>query len=526
VLVLAGGVDVARGQCHANELLMLTASDAKEGDYFGCSASISGDLAVIGAFGNDDAGSEAGAAYVYRFDGTTWIEVTKLTASDPGDGDGFGSSVTIGGDVIVVGVAKDDNSRGSAYVFQRDHGGPDNWGEVKKLTASDGAADDRFGTSLSISGDMVVIGADGNDDAGSQSGSAYIFERNHGGQNNWGQVKKLTASDAAAVDRFGYAVSLSADVAVIGAFADDDGAPNAGSAYIFQRNYGGPDNWGEVTKLNASDPGGDDWFGAAVSISKDVALVGAFRDDEGAGDSGSAYIFDRNHGGPDNWGQVAKFSNPAPAADDHFGEAVAICGDVAGIGVQQDDDVGRNAGSAYLYWFDGTTWIEAAKLTASDGETLDFFGRNISISGDTALLGVLSNDDHGSQSGSAYIFRGLSDCNCNDVLDVCDIVEGTSEDANGNGVPDECESGCNGKVKIKKAKCNTKSAKVEKVIVVAKKATPRRDCTATLDTGQHLTRKVKSNGKVKFRFKGNNVPPCGPNGVMVCGKHKGFDCEC
>jgi len=97
VLVLAGGVDVARGQCHANELLMLTASDAKEGDYFGCSASISGDLAVIGAFGNDDAGSEAGAAYVYRFDGTTWIEVTKLTASDPGDGDGFGSSVTIGG---------------------------------------------------------------------------------------------------------------------------------------------------------------------------------------------------------------------------------------------------------------------------------------------------------------------------------------------------------------------------------------------------------------------------------------------
>ncbi|MEP7272317.1 MAG: FG-GAP repeat protein, partial [Acidobacteriota bacterium] len=221
-----------------------------------------------------------------------FTEVRKLTASDRATGDNFGWSVGISGDTVVVGAIL-ESSKGAAYVFERNKGGADNWGEVKKLTASDGATSDFFGSSVGISVDTVVVGANRDD---TFKGSAYIFGRNKGGADNWGEVRKLTASDGAANDEFGFAVGISVDTVVVGAYRDDT---FKGSAYIFERNTGGADLWGEVRKLTASDGAGGDFFGISIGISVDTVVVGASGDDAA---KGSAYIFERNRGGADLWG--------------------------------------------------------------------------------------------------------------------------------------------------------------------------------------------------------------------------------
>ena len=402
------------------EVKKLTASDGAIEDHFGWSMSISGDVIVVGArFDDDGASSDEGSAYIFeRNRGGTenWGEVTKLTASDGTEFDNFGYSVSISGDVLVVGAPFDYVSakvyQGSAYVFERNTGGADNWGQVTKLTASDGLATDFFGISVSISGDVLVIGAD-SDDIGvnSNQGSAYVFERNTGGADNWGQVIKLTASDGATIDRFGRSVSISGDVLVVGVQFDDVGANvDQGSAYVFERNTGGADNWGQVTKQTSSDGAADDCFGVSVSISGDVLVVGADSDDIGVNSNqGSAYVFERNTGGADNWGQVIKLTASDGAAIDRFGVSISISGDVLVVGTPYDN-VGANVdqGSAYVFERNtggADTWGQVTKQTASDGAVSDNFGYSVSISGDVLVVGAPYDDATSFDQGSAYVFK-------------------------------------------------------------------------------------------------------------------------
>jgi len=182
---------------------------------------------------------DAEADYPLTIDPLATSHTVALTASDGAEQDIFGQSVAISGDTAVVGSPWDDEYSGSVYIFARNQSGTDLWGEVVKLTASDAAAGDLFGDSVAISGDTVVIGAPDDDDDGSDSGSAYIFVRNTGGADNWGQVAKLTASDAAADDNFGDSVAISSDTVVVGARRNDDDGSDSGSAYIFVRNTGG-----------------------------------------------------------------------------------------------------------------------------------------------------------------------------------------------------------------------------------------------------------------------------------------------
>ena len=172
--------------------------------------------------------------------------------------------------------------------------------QVAKIVAPDAAAYDEFGFAVAVSADTALVGALYDDDAGTGSGSVYIFGRNEGGTDNWGQVAKITASDAAATDYFGIAVAVSGDTAVVGAHLDDDAGSSSGSAYIFGRNEGGTDNWGQVAKITASDPAAQDYFGYAVAMSGDVALVGAYDDDDSAYNTGSAYIFGTPGGDDDD----------------------------------------------------------------------------------------------------------------------------------------------------------------------------------------------------------------------------------
>ncbi|MCH8153323.1 MAG: hypothetical protein IH830_13235 [Planctomycetes bacterium] len=435
--------DTTRGQCQANELAKLTACDAAAGDEFGISVSISGDVAVIGARWDDDGGPVSGSAYVYRLNRATgeWEEEAKLTASDAAPSDEFGRSVSICNEVVVIGARFDDDggsTSGSAYVYRFNGSG---WVEEAKLTASDAAANDLFGISVSISGDVAVIGALYDSDDGFHSGSAYVYRFDGA---IWVEEAKLTASDAAEGDLFGRSVSISGDVAVIGAFLDDDAGLDSGSAYVYR--FDGRD-WVEEAKLTASDATADDHFGGSVSVSAELAVIGAILDSDGGSHSGSAYVFRFNGSG---WVEEAKLTASDAAAFDWFGWSVSVRGDIAVIGARfdVDSDPRFDSGSVYVFKEPPGGWVdmtETAKLTASDAGSFDNFGFSVSISGDMALMGAWHDDDvcpgdpPNCNSGSAYVFRGFSDCNDNGTLDLCDIADGTSTDANGNGVPDDCE---------------------------------------------------------------------------------------
>ena len=403
------------------EIKKLLASDAQAGDQFGGRVTVSGDTAVVGASQEGEAGDKAGAAYIFQRDeggAGNWGEVKKLIASDAQANDRFGSSVAVSGDTVIVGASREDAgglSAGAAYIFRRDEGGADNWGEVKKLTASDAQHSDFFGVSVAITGDTVIVGAYFEDAGGSDAGAAYVFERNQGGADNWGEVKKLTASDAKSGDLFGNNIAISGDTAFVGAAGDDVIAEedtkiiNAGAAYVFERSQGGANNWGEVKKLTASDAQADDQFGNDIAISGDTAFVGAAREDTGGSNAGAAYVFERDQGGTDNWGEVTKIFASDAQTGDQFGYSVAVSGDSAVVGAAFEDvaGFGSNAGSAYVFQRDqgGTdNWGELNKITASDAQGSDLFGVSVAVSGDDAVVGAFWEDARGVDAGASYVF--------------------------------------------------------------------------------------------------------------------------
>ena len=365
----------------------ITASDGVEDDLFGGSVAISGDLAVVGAIKEDDAGSYSGSAYIFKRNGDAWIEHAKITASDGTAGDLFGGSVAISGDYVVVGAYMDDDvgrDSGSAYIFKRDG---DAWTEQAKITASDGARVHYFGFKVAISGDYVVVGAPGN--------SAYIFKRDG---DAWTEQAKITASDGETWDSFGFGVAISGEYVVVGVYRDDDVGRDSGSAYIFKRDG---DAWTEQAKITASDGAADDYFGRSVAISGEYVVVGAHGNDDAGKYTGSAYIFKRNG---DAWAEQAKITASDGAADDHFGRNVAISGEYVVVGAHGNDDAGSVSGSAYIFKRNETGWTEQDKITASDGAADDNFGISVAISGDLAVVGANGDDDAGSYSGSAYIY--------------------------------------------------------------------------------------------------------------------------
>jgi hypothetical protein len=371
------------------------ASDGAVEDHFGYSVAIDGNTALVGAERDDDNGSYSGSAYIFRFNGSNWVEEAKLLASDGAAYDCFGYSVAIDGNTALVGAPYDNDkgsASGSAYIF-RFNGST--WVQQAKLLASDGAASDVFGYSVAIDGNTALVGARYDDDNGSYSGSAYIFRFNG---SNWVQEAKLLASDGATYDYFGYSVAIDGNTALVGADGDDDHGYDSGSAYIFRFNGS---NWVQEAKLLASDGAAYDYFGISVAIDGNSALVGAHYDDDKGYDSGSAYIFRFNGS---SWVQEAKLLASDGAAYDYFGHSVAIDGNTALVGADGDDDKGSNSGSAYIFRFNGSTWVEKTKLLALDGAAWDEFGYSVAIDGSTALVGAYGDDDNGSLSGSTYVF--------------------------------------------------------------------------------------------------------------------------
>jgi hypothetical protein len=424
---LACAAAPAVAQC---ELQKVIASDGAPYDEFGRTAAMSGNVAVVGAHNHGNSppyfNNGHGAAYVFRFDGSNWVKEQQLLAPDAARTDYFGWSVAIDGDVAVIGSVYDDDlgsTSGSVYVFRFDGSA---WVLEQKLLADDGEEDDRFGDAVDIDGDAILVGAP--EPFTDRPGSAYVF-RFDGSE--WVQEQKLLASDGEAEDLLGRSVAIDGGVAVIGADGDDDLGWYAGAAYVFRLDAS---TWVEEQKLLADDGQTIDHFGISVGVSGDTVFVGAPFDLC----CGSVYVFRFNQS---DWDQVQKLGGAGGLTGDHFGEDVSLDGHTALIGARFDDDVGLQAGSVHVFRFGGASWIEEQELHASDGVIGDDFGGSVAFSGDNAVIGARLEDTSGYESGSAYMFVGLSgdDCNGNGLADTCDILAGTSADCQPNGVPDECD---------------------------------------------------------------------------------------
>ncbi len=326
------------------EVAILSDPDPDDIDYFGYSAAVDGDLIVVGATIDNERTVEGGAAYVFERQPTgAWVASGKLFGSGATDSTTFGYSVGVSRETVVVGARQHDQlgkNAGAAFVFERTEAGT--WFEAAKLLASDGREEDHLGTAVAIEGDTIVVGATGVDDQGSASGAAYVFERLDG---VWTETAKLLASDCHTGCNVGFSVTVDGDIVALGAPGQDDQGPSSGAAYVFRRDAGG--GWRQTAKLLSPDGRGFDKF-AWVSVDGDSLVVGSNAGKTAPGvNSGTADLF-RLLGGT-TWAHVARLF-PSDAGNlDQFGEVLAIDGDAVAIGARLHDHLGQDSGSVYVY---------------------------------------------------------------------------------------------------------------------------------------------------------------------------------
>jgi drug/metabolite transporter superfamily protein YnfA len=387
-----------------------------------------------------------------------FVQQAYLKASNTDQSDWFGDAVAISGNTLVVGVqyedsdgsSQDDNSdsdAGAVYVFVRNG---NSWSQQAYLKASNIPESDRFGISVAISGDTLVVGApqEWSDATGVNgertnsaefSGAAYVFVRSG---ETWSQQAYLKASNTGEGDQFGVSVAISDDTVVVGAYGEksnatgvdgdqlDDSLTYAGAAYVFNRVE---ETWSQQAYLKASNTGVWDWFGETVAIDGNTIVVGASRErsngrselDDSLIDAGAAYVFFRSG---ETWSQQAYLKAKPFSLDryDNFGKSVAISNDTIVVGTPgedsngtfEGDDSAPDAGSAYVFVRSDGNWSIQAWLKASNISKLDLFGGSVSVSGNTIVVGATGEDSddigvgedgthnfYAPDSGAAYIFE-------------------------------------------------------------------------------------------------------------------------
>jgi len=413
--------------CGAEEKLV--ASDGATPDLFGYSVDVFDTFAVGGSPFDDFVGS----AYIYQSDCMGWTQDQKLVPSDGDELDEFGFAAAISGNWVAVGSPGDDavvNDSGAVYLYK--YNGV-SWAFSQKLKANDAGSFDRFGGAVDLDGDIMVVGAHLANSPLSDAGAAYVFRFNGA---SWVQEQKLVASDAAASDSFGDSVAVDASLIAIGAFRDDVGPADRGSVYLFRHDGA---TWIQEVKLTADDGAAGDAFGDSVGLLGDVVAVGApFDDNEVGADAGAVYAYRYE----EVW-EESKLLDANGHAGDWFGRAVSVSPYFIVAGAPQDDSPSTDAGSASTFVFDGMEWRQARSLVASDQASSDFFASSVAAFDYTIVAGAPYDDTAGGASaGSAYAFVDVEgDCDCNGVLDACDIALG-ADDCNGNGRPDNCDVSC------------------------------------------------------------------------------------
>ncbi|MGO9109892.1 MAG: IPT/TIG domain-containing protein [Thermoguttaceae bacterium] len=379
----------------------LTASNGAAQNYFGRSVSISGNTMVVGApFATVGKNAYQGAAYVFTGSGSTWTQTAEITASKGGANSYFGQSVSISGSTIVIGAIGNNAYAGAAYVYT---GSGSTWTQTAKLVASDGATQSYFGSSVSISGATIVVGADGATvGTASGQGAAYVFT---GSSSTWTQAAKLTASDGAAGDWFGSSVSISGNTVAVGAYyATINGNPKQGAAYVYAEPGSGWANMIQTAKLTASDGGANNFLGLSVAISGNTVVLGAYNGTTADGNlgQGAVYVFTQPSSGWTDMAQSTTLTASDGQAGDSFGDSVAISGNTIVVGAW---GVTLGEGSAYVFTQANSIWTQTDQLTASGISADNNLGDSVAISGNTVLVGApLVTVGQNAGQGAAFVY--------------------------------------------------------------------------------------------------------------------------
>jgi len=314
----------------------LVSSDADEGDKFGGWNAMSGDTIISGTSGDADNGPDSGSAYVFKRTGNVWTQTQKLLPNDGRESDQFGRMVAMEGNTAVIGAWNSDGivpNAGAVYIFEYDGNA---WVQTQKLFASDGLSNATFGSWMDISGDTLIVGDSRGTTTSGFTGAAYVFRKIAG---VWTEVQKLEPSAGTEGGIFGHSVDISGNRAVIGSAYSDD---YAGAAYVFR--FDGS-HWVEEQRLTASDAEAMDLFGYS-DISGDTVVVGARWDDEHGDHAGAVYVF--RYDGL-QWIEEQKIVSEDIAEGDSFGWSLAIWQDTLLVGARNDDDFGNGTGSAYVF---------------------------------------------------------------------------------------------------------------------------------------------------------------------------------
>lgn len=382
------------GATSAPSSVSLSASDGIANDDFGFTVALSGSTALIGKC-HYVVGSNGcdGAVYVFSFDGNSWTQQQKLTASDEASTDSFGMSIALSGNTALIGAPYKLSGYGAVYVFSFNGS---TWVEQQRLIASDAKVNDFFGTSVALSGASALVGEPNG--SNTAPGTAYVFTLNGG---TWSQQQELTASDGAVGDDFSRSVALSGSTALIGApYKNVGGSRSQGAVYVFANDGS---MWSQQQELTASDGAPNNDFGTSVALQNDIALVGA-----PTKANGTAYEFTFNG---TSWTQHQELTASDGAAGDQFAFGVMLSGKTALFGAP-NRTIGSNAqqGAAYVFMNSGGQWVELQELVASDGAANDQFGLSVALSGSTAILGAPYRAVGSTvRQGKAYVFHPVSD---------------------------------------------------------------------------------------------------------------------
>mgnify|MGYP001569351817 CR=1 FL=1 len=445
--ILSSEVAIAQSTCSVSDGIELVASHGAASDFFGYSVAISGDVAIVGARLDGDKGVQSGSAYIFRRGGSNWIQEQKLFGSDQGAYDAFGTSVAIEGNTAVVRAPNHyiNGQAGAVYIFNWNG---TSWNEQQILEARYSVGSNGKISSIDISGSVIIIGAHQYSPSPAlyKAGSTYVYRFNG---TSWVLEQNLVAEDAAGGDNFGYSVSIDSDNILIGAYADDDLGNAAGSAYVFH--FDGY-NWVQEQKLLAIEGMANDLFGYSVAIFENKAIVGAYQDNSGGLGFGSAYVYryhpERIEG--ERWVQESELWPSDGFINDYFGSSVAISNNLVAIGAYKDNDQGSQSGSVYVFRENGLEWNQEAKLLAPNGATNEYFGFSVGVSDDQVIGGAYWDDNiNGPDAGSASIFKinceactNDADCSDNNFCngnEICNTTLGCQDSA------DPCSAGltCN-----------------------------------------------------------------------------------
>jgi hypothetical protein len=394
LVIFVSGMPAGAQTAVLNELHKIVPADGAASDRFGGSVAVDGGLTLIGASFDDDNSGDSGSVYLY--DADTGTLISKILATDPTREtfghfeDLFGDSVGLIGNTAVIGAVNSSEAgtfAGAVYVLDLATGQQ----RAKLLPFTfpgEFPSFQSFGFDVGLSNTHIAVGAPGDVERDSGAGAMYLYNAA-----SLGLVAKVFASDADFADNFGRAVAISGATAVATSPFDDDLGEDSGSAYVFDASTGV-----QLLKLLPADGAQSDIFGLSVAINGNVVAVGAPYHDALGTDSGAVYLFDAISGA-----QLAKVVPEDGAAGDLFGFSVALDGTRLVVGAPLDDDSALDAGSAYV--FDVPAGTPLAKLRASDANVQDALGTRVAISGNLIVAGVSNDDDLGAESGSAYIFQ-------------------------------------------------------------------------------------------------------------------------